>query len=87
MLQQLSDSEVKLLFDGNSPPETEASIPRRRVVQVLRMLRCAWDEVAQAEGKRLQDCYGSIGFVLIDILVGLQLTDAESAEVLGARGI
>ena len=78
MLEQqvFSDAEIKLFEEGDT-------IPRRKVIQVLRGLREHWSEVAEAEGCRLQDCYTSVGLFLVDLIVGLQLSEFESMQVLG----
>ena len=78
MLQQqvFTDAELRLFEEG-------ATIPRRQVVRVLQALRENWGEVAEAEGLRLQDVYTSVGLFLVDLIVGLRLSEFEAMQVLG----
>ena len=78
MLEQqvFTDAELQFFEEG-------ATIPRRQVVMVLRALRENWNEVAEAEGKRLQDVYTSVGLFLVDLIVGLRLGEFEAMQVLG----
>jgi hypothetical protein len=58
-------------------------ITRTTVVDVLAQLRQEWEMAVEQED--LVDVQGSIGLLLLDIVIGLRLQPFEQIQVLGSK--
>lgn len=60
---------------------TVQDIPRVKVVEVLTKIRTDWE--LATDGDSLVDVQGSVGLILVDLVIGLALRPSEQVQVLG----